>query len=98
MGTSCLAAHNNVWQMSVAANDVTLDDSIPGKDCGKCLTFEVVYIKVVYVAGTTFYAVIITGVCLGCLYSVTGRVVSKLHTHLLLEHVECLELIACNWN
>ena len=43
----------------------------------------------------------ITGVCLRCFLSATGRAVSKLRrpTHLLPEHVECLEsIITCNWN
>ena len=42
----------------------------------------------------------ITGVCLRCFLSATGRAVSKLRrpTHLLPEHVECPELIACNCN
>ena len=83
--TGCLA---NV------SNDATLGDGVPA--IVAIAFWSVVSVTIVVILWCT----ITSGVFLHWFLSVTGSAVSKPHrpTHLLLEHVECLELIACNWN
>ena len=75
-------------------NKATLGDGIPAKDHVSCLWSRLS--QVVSVA--IFYDITITCLCLHCFLSMTGRVLSKWHIHLLPEHVKCPELIACIWN
>jgi len=49
------------------------------------------------VTGTIFYDVTTTSVCMHSFLTAIGRVVSKTCIRLLLEHVECRKLSACNW-
>ena len=75
------------------SNDATLGDYIRAKDCCYCVWSSLSWV----VSVAVFYDVTISGICLRRFVSAT-RAVSRSCTHLLPEHVQCLELIACTWN